>query len=149
MKTFLLFLLVVLTHFSFSQKIIFEVYRADLYKKLGESSLDVNTNEYDKVEKDIKLKEIFIFDLDSSILKISSYPNNETEIKTFKIDYALKKNDTITVKSKINLNKKDVSYFFTSDFNISEDNSYINLLFYDVVNDESRLLIVNHFNLRK
>lgn len=111
--------------------------------------MDVNTNEYDKVEKDIKLKEIFIFDLDSSILKISSYPNNETEIKTFKIDYALKKNDTITVKSKINLNKKDVSYFFTSDFNIGEDNSYINLLFYDVVNDESRLLIVNHFNLRK
>lgn len=149
MKTFLLFLLVVLTHFSFSQKIIFEVYRADLYKKLGESSLDVNTNEYDKVDKDIKLKEIFIFDLDSSILKISSYPNNETEIKTFKIDHTLKKNDTITVKSKINLNKKDVSYFFTSDFNINEDNSYINLLFYDVVKNESTLLVVNHFNLRK
>jgi hypothetical protein len=149
MKTFLLSLFLLLTSVSFSQKIIFEVYRADLYKKLGNSSLDTNTDEYDKVEKDIKLKEIFIFDLDSSILKISSYPNNETEIKTFKIDYTLKKNDTITVKSKINLNKKDVSYFFTSDFNINEDNSYINLLFYDVVNNESTLLVVNHFNLRK
>ena len=102
-----------------------------------------------KAEKDIKLKEIFIFDLDSSLLKISSYPNIETEIRTFKIDNVIKNNDSITVESKIKLNKKDVLYNFTTNFNIDYDDSYIHLLFYDVVNNESTLLIVNHFNLRK
>jgi hypothetical protein len=147
MKTLFLFLF--LSLFSFSQKVIFEVYRVDLYSKLGQSTFQTPIEEYTKTEKDIKLKEIFIFDLDSCLLKISSYPNNETEIRTFKIDNIIKNNDSITVKSKIKLNKKGVSYDFITNFNIDYDDSYIHLLFYDVVNNESTLLIVNHFNLRK
>lgn len=149
MKTFFLFLLVFTSFFSFSQKVIFEVYRADLYSKLGKSTFQTPICDYTETEKDIKLKEIFIFDLDSSLLKISSYPNIETEIRTFKIDNVIKNNDSITVESKIKLNKKDVLYNFTTNFNIDYNDSYINLLFYDVVNNESTLLIVNHFNLRK
>ena len=149
MKTLFLFLLVFTSFFSFSQKIIFEVYRVDLHTKLGKSTFQTPICDYTKTEKDIKLKEIFIFDLDSSLLKISSYPNIETEIITFKIDNVIKNNDSITVESKIKLNKKDVLYNFTANFNIDYDDSYIHLLFYDVVNNESTLLIVNHFNLRK
>ncbi len=149
MKTLFLFLLVFTSFFSFSQKIIFEVYRVDLHTKLGKSTFQTPIFDYTETEKDIKLKEIFIFDLDSSLLKISSYPNIETEIRTFKIDNVIKNNDSITVESKIKLNKKDVLYNFTTNFNIDYDDSYIHLLFYDVVNNESTLLIVNHFNLRK
>jgi hypothetical protein len=128
---------------------MFEVYRADIYRKLGTVNMDTPVEDYTKVEKDIKLKEIFIFDLDSSILKINSYPNEETDTKTFKIDCIKKINDSITIKSKINLNKKGVSYLFTSDFNINEDNSYINLLFYDVINNESTFINVSHFSYKK
>jgi hypothetical protein len=149
MKTFFLFLLVFTSCFSFSQKIIFEVYRVDLYSKLGRSTFQTSICDYTETKKDIKLKEIFIFDLDSSLLKISSYPNIETEIRTFKIDNVIKNNDNITVESKINLNKKGVSYLFTSDFNINEDNSYINLLFYDVINNESTFINVSHFSYKK
>jgi hypothetical protein len=149
MKTFFLFLLVFTSCFSFSQKIIFEVYRVDLYSKLGRSTFQTSICDYTETKKDIKLKEIFIFDLDSSLLKISSYPNTETEIRTFKIDNVIKNNDSITVKSKIKLNKKSVLYDFIANFNIDDDDSYINILFYDVVNNESTLMIVNHFNLRK
>jgi len=149
MKTFFLFLLVFTSFFSFSQKIIFEIYRVDLYGKLGRSSFQTPICDYTETEKDIKLKEIFIFDLDSSLLKISSYPNTETEIRTFKIDSVIKNNDSITVESKIKLNKKEISYSFIAKFNIDDNDSYIHLLFYDIVNNESTLLIVNHFNLRK
>ena len=147
MKTLFLFLF--LSFFSFSQKIMFEVYKTDLYKSYGKTDLETAIQNYDLITKDIELKEIFIFDLDSSLLKISSYPNIETEIRTFKIDNVIKNNDSITVESKIKLNKKDVLYNFTANFNIDYDDSYIHLLFYDVVNNESTLLIVNQFNLRK
>jgi hypothetical protein len=149
MKTFLLTLFLFLTSFLFSQKIMFEVYRVDLYSKLGCSTFQTSIYDYTETEKDIKLKEIFIFDLDSCLLKISSYPNTETEIRTFKIDNVIKNNDSITVKSKIKLNKKGVLYDFIANFNIDDDESYIHILFYDVINNESTLMVVNHFNLRK
>lgn len=149
MKTSLLTLFLFLTSFLFSQKIMFEVYRVDIYSKLGQSTFQTSIYDYTETEKDIKLKEIFIFDLDSCLLKISSYPNTETEIRTFKMDNVIKNNDSITVKSKIKLNKKGVLYDFIANFNIDDDDSYIHILFYDEINNESTLMIVNHFNLRK
>ena len=66
------------------------IYRIPVAKpKKKQKSFDLIAINDINSEKDIKLKEIFIFDLDSSLLKISSYPNIETEIRTFKIDNVL------------------------------------------------------------
>lgn len=147
MKTLFLFLFISL--FSFSQKIIFEVYKTDLYQKSGTSNLETPIDEYNLITKDVVLKEIFIFDLDSSILKISSYPNKESDTKLFNIDCVKKVNDSITIKSKINLKSKYIYYDFTAYINIDKESSYIYILLYDEIKNESTFLNVTHFYFEK
>jgi hypothetical protein len=147
MKTLFLFLF--LSFFSFSQKIMFEVYKTDLYKSYGKTDLETAIQNYDLITKDIELKEIFIFDLDSSILKINSYPNKESDTKSFNIDCVKKINDSITIKSKINLKSENVYHDFTAYINIDNENSYIYLLFYDEIKNETTFLSVTHFYFEK
>ena len=149
MKTFLLSLFLLLTSVYFSQTIVFEVYKTDLYKKSGQTTLETPIEDYTPIKKDIPLKEIFTFDLDSSILKISSYPNKLTDVKTFKIDNVIKSNDSITIKSKINLKNEGVVYDFIAHFNINDDDSYIYLLLYDDIKDESTFINVTHYYFKK
>jgi len=149
MKTFLLSLILFLTSFSFSQTIVFEVYKTNLYKKSGHTFLDTPIEDYNVVKKDIELKEIFTFDLDSSILKISSYPNKITDTKTFKINHITKTNDTITIKSKINLKNEGIVYDFIANFSINNDDSYIYILLYNEIKNESTFINVTHYYFSK
>ena len=128
---------------------MFEVYKVDIYSKLGQSTFQTPIEEYTKTEKDIKLKEIFIFDLDSSLLKISSYPNKESEVKLYDINCVKKINDSIIIKSKIKLNNDQTLYEFTAHINISNDEPYIFILLYDEILDESIFLYVTHFYFEK
>ena len=52
----IILLLIFIASFSFSQKIIFEVYRVDLHTKLGKSTFQTPIFDYTETEKDIKLK---------------------------------------------------------------------------------------------
>jgi hypothetical protein len=128
---------------------VFEVYKTDLYKKSGHTFLETPIEDYNLLKKDISLKEIFTFDLDSSILKISAYPNKITDVKSFKIDNIIKTNDTITIKSKINLKNEGIVYDFITNFNINDDDSYIYLLLYDDIKDESTFINVTHYYFKK
>lgn len=150
MKTSLSFIIFLfLTISVFSQNILFEIYKTNVYTRNGITDPTNYRNNSDLVEKDKNIKEIFNFDLDCRTLKISSYPNLESEIRTYTIDSVENVNNNIKISSKISLNENGELYNFIAYINVIDDDSYIYFCLYDESTNESIFFDPTHFYYEK
>jgi hypothetical protein len=95
MKTFLLSLFLLLTSFSFSQTIIFKLHTINLLLKNGQCELGESMIDYEDSKNDIYVDELFVFNIDSSFMTHSSFPNYDVITSEFS---SIKQNgDTIGI----------------------------------------------------
>ena len=146
MKTFLLSLFLLLTSFSFSQTIIFKLYTINLLLKNSQCELGESMNDYEDSKNDIYVDELFVFNIDSSFMTHSSFPDYDVITSGFS---SIKQNgDTIgVITNNILFDKNKFSEItFILNKNVDENNNIL-IMCYDKINDITMVVVPTYYTI--
>lgn len=146
MKTFLLSLFLLLTSVSFGQTIIFKLHTINILLKNGQCELGESMNDYEDSNNDIYVDELFVFNLDSSFMTHSSFPDYDVITSEFS---SIKQNgDTIgVITNNILFDKNKFSEItFILNQNVDENNNII-IMCYDKINDITMVVVPTYYTI--